>query len=151
MIACPDGCGACCDPVVLPFGPADLRRLTAMDLGVEDYVWMKNHLTPMTRREGLQRAAYLTQGGKTTFSLDAQSQPEVGWSYFYECDLFDTETRRCSDYEHRPPTCRGFPWYDDDTASDQWNKAKALPTTCVHRAAIGQPVEPVPVRITRKP
>lgn len=30
---------------------------------------------------------------------------------WYGCDLFDSETRLCKDYENRPQICRGYPNY----------------------------------------
>jgi Fe-S-cluster containining protein len=152
---CPDGCGACCDPVVLPYGPTDLHylaKLPSSKLGAEEenIMFAVKHLTVMPRREGLRRAPYLTQGGSTAVAFDQDSEPIIAWSYFYSCDRFDVETRQCADYHNRPPMCREYPWYDKPL-DDEWSKAKALPTTCVYRADIGLPVEPVPVRLIAKP
>lgn len=141
-IRCPEGCGACCDPVVSPFTLDMLRRIPPWELdedGRADRAFMLEHLTPLPRREGIARARYLTQGG-VTFGMIAGELVEV-WSQFYSCDRFDPETRRCTAYDERPPMCRDYPWYGDPP-----DPRKALPTTCTHLTELGR--QPVPVEIT---
>lgn len=145
-----NGCGGCCDPVVLTYGPGDLRTLSALPAGrleqvagrdeAANIVFAVEHFTPIPRREGLARAPYLSQGGKTAWAADHHSEPVVAFSYFYACDRFDPDTRRCVDYENRPPLCAGYPWFGR-SLDDPWNVEKALPSECSYRADIGQPVE----------
>lgn len=143
-IRCPDGCGACCDPVVSPFTPDMLRRIAPWQLdedGKADRAFMLEHLTHLSRREGLARARYLTQGGITFGSIDGGRTMYELWSQFYSCDRFDPESRQCTAYAERPPMCRDYPWYGDPA-----DPAKALPDTCTHLAEVGR--QPVPVTIT---
>ncbi len=150
-----NGCGACCNPVVMPYGPADLRDFRLIEAAradpdeLDNLLFARAHFTVINRREGLQRAAYLSEGGKTTCAMDADSRPIVAWSFFYSCDRFDPETRSCTDYENRPPLCRDYPFYGAPL-DDPWNKAKALPETCAFRADIGQPVVPVALSPTHR-
>lgn len=80
-------CGACCDPVWFPFGPADLRQLNERvnDANVRFAV------------------AHWHATGE---------QSDVA-GHAYQCDFFDHETRLCTGHEERPPVCRGYPWYDE--------------------------------------
>ncbi len=32
-------------------------------------------------------------------------------TYYYECDMFDSEENLCTAHDTRPDVCRGFPWY----------------------------------------
>lgn len=34
----------------------------------------------------------------------------------FSCDAFDPVTRLCTAHTHRPPICRGYPWYGEDPA-----------------------------------
>lgn len=128
-----NGCGACCDPVVLPVSQLDVARDPRL-MGDEDAQFVLEVLRPIRRRDGLAKASYLSAGVTV---LGAPGTPEstvLVWSMFYECPRFDPETRRCTDWENRPPLCRGYPWYD--APPDQ---AKALPTECSYRADLGAP------------
>lgn len=124
------GCGsACCNPVVLPFGPADLRDprvLAGMDARTRKWV---GELVPISRREGLRRAPYFSQGGATFGIVDGV--PVVAFSCFYECPRFEVETGRCGDYANRPDICSGYPWYGE--APDP---AKAIPPRCSYVADV---------------
>jgi Fe-S-cluster containining protein len=130
-----NGCGACCDPVATMVSPRHLADGSAdRVVGAEEASWMRTHLTPiLPRREGRRLVASWSDG-TTWFAPGGDLIPMLSW--FYRCDLYDTETRRCLDFDHRPTMCRGYPWFDD--APDQ---RKNLPPTCSYRADIGLPVE----------
>lgn len=130
-----NGCGACCDPVVTVISPQHLADGSADQVvGEEEAEWMRIHLTPIRpRREGLKLIASWSKG-VTYFTPGDQFVPVLSW--FYRCDLYDPETRRCTDFENRPPMCRGYPWFDDPP-----DKRKNLPPTCSFREDIGLPVE----------
>jgi len=76
-----EGCGACC---LIPSSPP------ALLLGE----WA-NTLPYQLWKELLDHAVQRTRG------LPRRSPPTA-------CLWFDPETRRCRDYEHRPPACREF-------------------------------------------
>lgn len=52
----------------------------------------------------------------------------------YECDRFDSLTRRCRAHDERPPVCRGFPWYEntplDDAGVATPERISRLPARC---------------------
>lgn len=126
---CPPGCGACCDPVVLPYSRAEVQRSMPGewdDPRTRDFVL--NDLTPIRRRDGLQRAAYLSSGVTVLGAPGTPGAVVLAWSFFYECRHFDQESRRCTNYEGRPDVCREYPWYGE--APDP---AKALPVECIYR------------------
>lgn len=125
--ACPPDCGACCDPVVLPYSQLDVRLMGGLDNSA-DTDFVVNVLRPMRRSDGLQRAAYLSAGVTVMGRPGTPESTVLVWSMFYECPRFDPETRRCTDYANRPPLCREYPWYGDEP-----DAAKALPTDCVYR------------------
>lgn len=128
-------CGACCDPVVSPVSPQQLTNGVVDEVfGPQQARWMRDHLTPIRpRREGLAKVRDWNSG-MTEWLL--RGEPVILLSWFYRCDLFDEDTRRCIDWDHRPAMCRGYPWYDDGP-----DERKALPPTCSYREDIGQPVE----------
>lgn len=133
-----NGCGRCCDPVAIPATLDEARAsLPRNDEERRNRSWMLTHLTPIRRRDGLDRVADYMRRGITDALIGGELVTLV--THFYECDLYDPTTRRCTDWANRPPLCGGFPWYDsppDDT--------KALPLECSFRADIGLPVKPDP-------
>lgn len=138
MTVCPDGCGACCDPVLSPYTKLDVL-LGRVACDPETARWVLEDLTPISRRQGLTEVDYLSEGGRTMAIVDGV--PTVGWTYFYRCRHFDAEARLCRNYENRPPACRDYPWYGDPPDPN-----KALPRECAFRADLGQ----VPVPLVRK-
>ena len=141
-----NGCGGCCDPVVASMTHDDLRRILPIQLDAEqaeNRQFMLNHLTPISRGEGLRRAPHLTQGG-ITFAFVAGRPVEV-FSVFYECDFYDRETRSCQAYDARPPMCSQYPWY-----GGRPDPSAALPGPCEFHLDVGR--VPVPFDPTqRKP
>lgn len=129
-----NGCGACCDPVTLPWTLRELRQSTMHGSDETDRRFVLAHFRQLSRREGLDRAPWLK--GRATSDRDG----DFVFSAFYECDRFDRETRRCLAYDERPSFCRRYPWGDEGPHANA-----ALPPMCSYRADLGQPVEEVPV------
>lgn len=131
-----NGCGCCCDPVVLSASQRDYAgQFPGLPGGPEraNRDWVL--LTPIPTRDGMRRARY----------LDSAIQPLGNAQivlFFFECRHFDTENRVCTNYENRPPVCRGFPWFD--TAP---NPVQGLPLECEFRRDIGE----VPIAFVNKP
>lgn len=126
---CPPGCGACCDPVVLPYSRDEIARtLPGEVLEPADRAHVLTNLVPMRRRDGMQRASYLSAGVTVMGRPGSPESTVLAWSFFYTCRLYDAETARCTAYEDRPPMCSQYPWYGDPP-----DTAKALPTECVYR------------------
>lgn len=141
-----NGCGACCHPFQMVHGPLSnkLGRVIQHDgsLGAlvdpDELAFAREHLTPISRREGL-RLAYWSSG----FSeMIVDGKLVLTPAHYYKCDRYDVETRRCTDYDHRPDCCRQYPWYGraPDPRAD-------LPPTCSFNADVGRPVEPIPVEL----
>lgn len=135
-----NGCGRCCDPVVLPFTQDDARRAARGEMLPENRRWVIEDLTPIPRRQGINATAdYMTAGGKTVYGI--KGEPVVLFSHFFTCKWFDTETRTCEAYDRRPPICSGYPWYDDEP-----DDSKTIPKECSYNADVG-----VPVKLITKP
>lgn len=133
-----NGCGGCCDPVPLAFTPDLVRRIPLrrwLEAGFteRDRDWILNDLTRLPRREGRERAGYMTQGGITYGSVHGEFVAAV--THFYSCRWYDPDARRCTNYENRPSMCSGYPWYGNPP-----DPLMALPPECGHRVEIGQPV-----------
>lgn len=135
-----NGCGACCHPFQMPYSPADIERMTKLGrLDPNEAAFYRDHLTPMPRREARRLIGHWA-GPFSVFVDQVTQEITTVWQHYYRCDLYDAETRRCTDYEHRPDVCRDYPWYG--TGPDP---NKVLPPTCSYRADVGLPVEPVAV------
>lgn len=138
MTSC-NGCGRCCDPVVLPYTQDDARRAPLSGPGMmypENRRWVLEDLTPIRRRDGLTLTNDYMPGGKTVVTQVATGRTEILFSHFFTCKWYNRETRACEAYDRRPPICSGYPWYDappDDT--------KTIPLECSFNADVGQPVK----------
>lgn len=127
--------------MVLPFSQSDVRHHLHR-FEPEDAHFVLTALTPIRpRREGLEKADYLSQGGRTVLGLGLDGAV-VLFSEFYSCKFFDPVERRCTNYEGRPPMCRSYPW-----GGDPPDPAKALPPECEFVRDLGR----VPVKLTVKP
>lgn len=143
-----NSCGACCSPVVSVFAPTDLRRMMPGRLSPTarlDIAHLRDHCTPISRREGLARAPYLSDGVTVMGVPGSPESTMISFSFFYECEYFDSDTRRCTNYDNRPPMCADYPWYGQDPLATETERSKALPRMCSFRADIGKPVEAIPV------
>lgn len=135
-----NGCGRCCDPVVLPYTQNEIRRLLPGYGLIEDENrrFVLEDLTPIRpRRRGLEMVSdYMAEGAKS--SALHLGEPMILFSHFYECRWYDRETRQCLNYDDRPPMCREFPTYGD------WpDPTKAIPPECSYNADCGRPVKPI--------
>lgn len=126
-----NGCGSCCDPVVLPFTKDEAARSN-----LPAYVkwWVANVLTPMPAREAKQIEPFLFARPHVSTTV-SQMTP-----FFYRCGWFDRDARVCTHYLERPPGCRTYPWRDTPVPG------ASLPPTCSYNADIGQPVVLGPTR-----
>ena len=129
-----NGCGRCCDPYTSIVSPLHLRTGFAEQVvGDETADWMRAHLTPLKRRDGIEMTADYLDSGMTMFVVAGHVVQMLTW--FYKCDLYDSETRQCTDHSSRPAPCRGFPWFGEEPTP-----TKALPVECSFNADVGRPV-----------
>lgn len=84
--------------------------------------WTERSLTRMSRREAYTLAPWL-KGKQLRDQFGVLLEPN-----FFRCAHFDRETKRCTDYHHRPDMCSGYPWYDNEPRPDA-----ALPPGCSFR------------------
>lgn len=136
-----NGCGRCCDPVVLHASQLQVGLSFPTDDAETEAnrEFILTHLHPMNRREGLRLADYLT-AGVTVMGLPGTPGSEVFvWSMFYSCDFYDRDTKQCGAYDRRPPMCSGYPWYGEPP-----DPRKAIPPECSY-------LEDIPVTMRRRP
>lgn len=132
-----NGCGQCCSPVVLPFTKSEAAAEPGLD--PEDRRWIANDLVPMGRKEAFARRPDL---GHSRLTVAMVGGKPVGMAMFYSCRHFDDEARVCTNYDGRPPTCRGYPWYGAAP-----NPGMNLPAPCAFLTDVGE----VPVPLVPKP
>jgi len=135
MPATCNSCGACCDPVSLPFTQSEMAQATDVPLDIKR--WVLYDLTPMSGREAKAKEPWIFAHNIVAHRTD-ESIP-----FFYRCRHFDPEQRVCTAYEQRSSACRDYPWGDKAP-----NPNAALPPSCSFREDIGKPVE---VRLVAKP
>lgn len=133
-----NGCGTCCDPFQMAYGPADIIAL-GLRLDAHERAFYLEHLTPIKRGDGRRMVAHWSGGWSELYFGGAAT---VVPSFFYQCDRYDAVAKRCTDYENRPDVCRGYPWYGEAPDPN-----KALPPTCSYLADVGKPVAPVEVAV----
>lgn len=134
MNATCNGCGTCCDPVVLPY--PHIRAMTDPALPLRDRQWAQDDLTPMSAKEALTKVPWLR--GRTL--VDQFGNLNLG--FYFRCRQFDPETRQCRSYDDRPGTCRNYPWYNGDPSD-----TAALAPWCSFNTDRGVVPEPVPVAL----
>lgn len=127
-----NGCGCCCDPVVLAHSLLEVRQMLPGEIDAADKVWILDALTPLTRRQVGAKVEYQRPPPGVVL-VDAVGRPQE--PNYYACRHFDPIARSCTNYEHRPPVCRGYPWHGGPPRRDS-----ALPFECSFRADIGQEV-----------
>jgi Fe-S-cluster containining protein len=132
-----NGCGACCDPFQMVFSPADIVTF-AYHIDPDELAFYRQHLTPIRRADGRRMVPWNSGWSEVV----VQGKAMLMAAHYYKCDRYDTETRRCTDYENRPVVCREYPWYGEPP-----DPLKSLPPTCSYREEIGLPVEPFDVPV----
>ena len=108
-------CGYCCNPVLLGMTKTEFINSCDEDDAQDvssmrkyDAEFMKKHFKRISRKEASELSDYCS---------------DTEGLFFYVCDLFDTETRSCSDRANRPPACYGYPIYAmraDDPMNSQY-------------------------------
>lgn len=126
-----NGCGQCCNPVMLPY--THIRAITDQRIPEEGRRWARDALVPMTHREAFARQPWMR--GRV---LRDQFGQFLIYPNFFRCLRYDAEAKRCSDYDNRPSTCRGYPWYGEAPRPDA-----ALPPDCSYKEDL--------IQIGRKP
>lgn len=128
-----NGCGCCCDPVLLPYTQAEARSFT--NLSESNKRWVMEDLTPMHPREARRLAPWYFNPDKGLTGLT----PEESIPFFFRCRWFDRETRSCLNYDNRPEVCSDYP----KTNGVMILPGTALPDPCSFNVTIG--VTPTPV------
>ncbi len=119
-----NGCGDCCAVVVLGTEWSKAKARAEVGVAREQVRWhgdpaWRDRLADLEWRVRLKRIS-LTEAKRRL--------PSVGrGSTYWECPNFDYSSRRCLDYENRPPVCRNFPWYGRDPDDPGAGSLRAFP------------------------
>lgn len=158
-LGCAPSCGRCCDPVSIPLLTWEKMRAWAALADFPDprtargwRDWRRVGWTDDDR----PRAIDITYGPDRTTVDDARfvsahwtpTQPDpldalvarvmgVEPTVTAVCDVYDSEHRRCSDWENRPPICRGFPWYGVEPTGEGARAAFPHARTTVGLGTVG--------------
>lgn len=97
--ACKD-CGMCCMAFIVVDRDAYMESIFA---GKRERRWVDEDLIPLTEQQVLALGILPERVVLETI--------RNGGTY-YTCRLFDLGTRRCTDFNNRPLTCRGYPARD---------------------------------------
>lgn len=131
-----NGCGGCCDPVVLPITQIEMRQILPAEVDPATRRWVLEDLTMVGKRAVLDKVAYQQIAGRSAaYGLDPRTGEKRHGVSYYECRWFDRDTRQCTNHDNRPPPCSEYPWGDGPPVANV-----ALPFECSFRADIGQPV-----------
>jgi Fe-S-cluster containining protein len=136
MSATCNGCGHCCNPVILDKTKREYQmQLPETEEGKANRRFVLDCLTLLPAAEGHRRAQYLFDPSiELGVSATVGGEPTVA-VFFYECKNYDPDERKCLDWENRPPVCRGFPWYDGPP-----RREAVLPPECSF-------IEDIPVKL----
>lgn len=88
-------CGDCCRVITLAYNKKELAEFASDDATFILQHWHQISLGEAARRQPMVKKCTMP-------------------GYFYECDMFDSETNECTAHRDRPRICRGFPWYGRD-------------------------------------
>lgn len=108
-------CGKCCEAITLNIAPEELanhRKRNPKEDGTEgDYAFASIHFHPISNEEAFKR--------NSVHRLHVESGMFNG-IHFYECDMYDQETHKCTAHESRPNVCRNYPYYGRDLSYGEW-------------------------------
>lgn len=85
-------CGECCDPILLRATKREIRA----DRSLEGDEFILRHWRRISKDEAFHKRPILRE------SHDRGR-------FYYTCDQFDQQSRRCLAHAERPPICRAFP------------------------------------------
>lgn len=84
-------CGNCCKAML--FG-GQLPDMLKRDIDIRDREWLKNSVIEISESE--------SEGILRPNKYEEECQA-------YTCKIFDKESKKCADYDNRPPICRRYP------------------------------------------
>lgn len=97
-----NGCkGNCCDPVVLGLSPQAFT---------EAYINSKTGLKPVEDAEEIQKMwrLFTYKGASRVSPMTKGIYADNQVLFMYQCSNYDTDTKKCTDYENRPKMCRKY-------------------------------------------
>lgn len=93
-----NGCGDCCRVI-----PVNATKKIFAEKAAEGEVgsspFILQHWRRISRKEAHLR--------NPAFGVEPRGR------YYYECDMFDPATNKCTAHDAKPQVCRDFPWYGD--------------------------------------
>lgn len=82
-----------------------------------DFAFASIHFHSISSEEAVRRnpvlglfvEAYGVEGKN-----ESDGESEFEQRFFYECDMYDKETKKCTDHANRPHVCREYPYYGQE-------------------------------------
>ena len=93
--------GDCCVSFALPFDWLQLVKGEVDGMDADEARLLSLIFEPITPFQANSRQRVFVNGDKQTFTDDQHT---------YKCKMWDTMTRKCLIYKHRPAGCRDFPY-----------------------------------------
>lgn len=107
-----NGCGKCCEALHTAVSPDDLAKHRVAhpeETGREgDFAFASIHFHSISNEEAVRRNPVL---GLFLEAYHSDGESDFEPRFFYECDLYDKDTKRCTDHANRPHVCREYPYY----------------------------------------
>lgn len=103
-----NGCGDCCR--VIPIDSTKKRlaeKVAEGEIGSAPFIL--KHWHRISRAEAHKR--------NSSFGAAPQGR------YYYECDMFDSATNKCTAQDSKPSVCSRFPWYGESPANHEYRLA----------------------------
>lgn len=114
---CAPNCGACCEVIGLVEHPRNFQH--TLNGAWYPQGWWKLKAYEMTSPEYLRKwheQIFIAQHWHAVTPEEANAihphfTEQMPNRWYYTCDQYDAETKRCLAHETRPAICRNFPWY----------------------------------------
>lgn len=110
-------CGKCCEAITLWVPPEELLTHDPQYPNEKDEStdrgWARIHFHPITQEEAFRRNPF----HRMVVESGRESYQNV---YFYECDAYDKQTKRCTQHDKRPLTCWSYPHYGYKHLDGDW-------------------------------
>lgn len=161
-VGCAAGCGACCDPVILPF--ETLRHLTMWteekiagypDPRTEegwqawrDVGWADEHRELVRWRMRLDRDTANADFADAHWTQYLGPEREDwGAQIRVACDALDPVTRRCTVHDGgQPPVCTGYPHYGLEPGDTRINYGVGMDPVCTYNGEVRRMLPIIEVR-----
>lgn len=112
-----NGCGKCCEAIRLGVSSAELKEIADKERAegheTSDRIFIMEHWHEIPESEAFGINPFL--------QMQRDSEIVDGDRFYYTCDMYNTETKRCMAHESRPNICRGYPNYGKEYGTEYFS------------------------------